>query len=56
MDPVTGALGLVGLRMAAPDVGRTVLAASAGNDVPHAGFTFLSERANSHVQRSQLGD
>jgi len=54
------ALGLVGLRMAAPEVGRTVttvLAASAGNDVLQAGFTFLSERANTEGQRrSQLGD
>lgn len=44
------ALGLVGLRLASPDVGRTVttvLAASAGNDVLQAGFTYLSERANS---------
>lgn len=43
------ALGLVGLRMAAPDVGRTVttvLAASAGNDFLQAGFTFLTNRAD----------
>ncbi len=54
------ALGLVGLRMTAPDVGRTVttvLAASAGNDVLQAGFTFLSERANTEGRRrSLLGD
>jgi len=50
------ALGLVGLRMASPDVGRTVttvLAASAGNDVLQAGFTYLTERANSEGQRKQ---
>lgn len=38
------ALGLVGLRMAAPDTGRTVttvLAASAGNDFLQAGFSRL---------------
>ena len=43
------ALGLVGLRLAAPDVGRTVttvLAASAGNDFLQAGFTYLTNRAD----------
>lgn len=54
------ALGLVGLRMAAPDVGRTVttvLAASAGNDVLQAGFTFLTERADVEGRRkAQLSD
>lgn len=50
------ALGLVGLRMASPEVGRTVttvLAASAGNDVLQAGFTYLSERANVEGRRKQ---
>ena len=50
------ALGLVGLRVAAPEVGRTVttvLAASAGNDVLQAGFTYLTERANVEGQRKQ---
>jgi len=54
------ALGLVGLRVASPDVGRTVttvLAASAGNDVLQAGFTFLTERANTEGKRlAQLSD
>lgn len=50
------ALGLVGLRVAAPEVGRTVttvLAASAGNDVLQAGFTFLTERADVEGKRKQ---
>jgi uncharacterized protein DUF1360 len=43
------ALALVGLRLHAPATGRTlatVLAASAGNDLLHAGFTWLCARAN----------
>jgi hypothetical protein len=43
------ALALVGLRLHAPATGRTlatVLAASAGNDMLHAGFTWLCARAN----------
>lgn len=42
------ALGLVGLRMAAPQTGRTVtsvLAASAGNDFLQAGFSWLCRRS-----------
>jgi hypothetical protein len=42
------ALGLVGLRTAAPTAGRTVtgvLAASAGNDFLQAGFNWLCRRA-----------
>lgn len=54
------ALGLVGLRMAAPEVGRTVttvLAASAGSDVLQAGFTYMTERANVEGKRgAQLSD
>jgi Protein of unknown function (DUF1360) len=43
-----GALALVGLRVHAPATGRTVasvLAASAGSDMLHAGFTWLCARA-----------
>lgn len=43
------ALGLVGLRLAAPGPARTVtsvLAASAGNDFLHTGFTWLCARSN----------
>jgi hypothetical protein len=42
------ALALVGLRVSAPETGRTVvtvLATSAGNDFLHAGFTWLCRRA-----------
>jgi Protein of unknown function (DUF1360) len=42
------ALGLVGLRLYAPTTGRTVstvLAASAGNDMLQAGFSWLCSRA-----------
>jgi hypothetical protein len=48
-----GALGLVGLRLHAPATGRTVagvLAASAGSDMLHAGFTWLCARANEQEQ------
>ena len=51
------ALGLVGLRLAAPEASRTVnalLAASAGNDFLQAGFTWLCATAD--TQRSKLGD
>jgi hypothetical protein len=44
------ALALVGLRLYAPAAGRTittVLAASAGNDMLHASFTWLCRQANS---------
>jgi hypothetical protein len=44
-----GALALVGLRVHAPATGRTVagvLAASAGSDMLHAGFSWLCARAN----------
>jgi hypothetical protein len=44
------ALALVGLRVSAPETGRTVvtvLAASAGNDFLQAGFTWLCGRAGS---------
>jgi hypothetical protein len=43
------ALGIVGLRVAAPDTGRTVanvLAASAANDFMQAGFRWLCKRAD----------
>jgi Protein of unknown function (DUF1360) len=43
------ALGLVGLRVASPSAGRivnAVLATSAANDFLHAGFTWLTERAD----------
>ncbi len=43
------ALGLVALRLHAPATGRTVatvLAASAGNDLVHAGFSWLCAGAN----------
>jgi hypothetical protein len=43
------ALALVGLRLHAPATGRTVatvLAASAGNDLLHAGFSWLCAGAN----------
>ncbi len=50
-------LGLVGLRMAAPDTGRTVtavLAASAGNDFLQTAFSLLTARTNS--EQAKLGD
>jgi Protein of unknown function (DUF1360) len=43
------ALALVGLRLWAPSTGRTVttvLAASAGNDMLHASFSWLCKQAN----------
>ena len=51
------ALGLVGLRMAAPETGRTVtsvLAASAGNDFLQSAFSLLTARTNS--EQAKLGD
>jgi hypothetical protein len=42
------ALGLVGLRMAAPETGQTVtavLAASAGNDFLQSGFSWLCAKS-----------
>lgn len=51
------ALGLVGLRMAAPDTGRTVtsvLAVSAGNDFLQSAFTFLAARAD--TEQAKLDD
>ena len=47
------ALGLVALRLHAPATGRTVatvLAASAGNDMLHAGFQWLCAGANSQSE------
>src|SRR3954447_9361021 len=47
------ALGLVALRLHAPNTGRTVatvLAASAGNDLLHAGFQWLCASANSQSE------
>lgn len=52
------ALALVGLRLHAPRAGRTVtavLAASAGNDVMHAAFTWLCARANERQEEAPLG-
>jgi hypothetical protein len=43
------ALALVGLRLYAPNTGRTintVLAASAGSDMFHAGFSWLCSQSN----------
>ncbi len=51
------ALGLVGLRLNAPEVGRTVttiLATSAGNDFLQSGFSWLC--AQSEVQKAQVED
>jgi hypothetical protein len=50
------ALGLVALRMHAPSTGRTVatvLAASAGNDMLHAGFQWLCAGANTRRNQSE---
>jgi hypothetical protein len=52
------ALGLVGLRLRSPGAGRTVatvLAASAGNDVFHAGFSWLCARATSQQRDADAG-
>jgi hypothetical protein len=50
------ALALVGLRLHAPATGRTVsavLAATAGSDVLHAGFSWLCARANTEQGASK---
>ena len=50
------ALGLVALRLHAPATGRTVatvLAASAGNDMLHAGFQWLCAGANTQQNDAQ---
>jgi Protein of unknown function (DUF1360) len=52
------ALGLVALRLGSPSAGRTVstvLAASAGNDFLHTGFSWLCARANTQEQESDAG-
>ena len=49
------ALALVGLRLHAPRAGRTVtavLAASAGNDLMQAGFSWLCARATTQEQEA----
>jgi hypothetical protein len=49
------ALGLVALRVHAPSTGRmvsTVLAASAGNDMLHAGFQWLCAGANTRQDQA----
>jgi hypothetical protein len=51
-----GALALVGLRLHAPRTGRTVtavLAASAGNDLFQAGFSWLCARATTRQDEAQ---
>jgi hypothetical protein len=51
------ALGLVALRMHAPATGRTVatvLAASAGNDMLHAGFSWLCAGANTRRNEAEF--
>jgi len=54
------ALSLVGLRVASPEVSRTVtsvLAASAGSDFLHSGFSYLCARTNAEQARErQMGD
>jgi hypothetical protein len=50
------ALALVGLRLYAPNTGRTVttvLAASAGSDMFHASFSWLCGRANRAKQEPE---
>jgi hypothetical protein len=52
------ALGLVGLRLHKPATARTVtavLAASAGSDFMHSGFTWICARANAQQQETQAG-
>jgi hypothetical protein len=51
------ALALVALRLRSPGAGRTVatvLAASAGNDMLHAGFQWLCAGANTRQQDAEL--
>lgn len=53
------ALALVGLRLHSPNAGRavaTVLAASAGNDVLHATFTWLCARATAQERAAAAPD
>jgi hypothetical protein len=50
------ALGLVGLRLHKPATARTVtavLAASAGSDFLHSGFTWICARANARQQEAE---
>ena len=50
------ALGLVGLRLAAPEVSRTVttvLTASAGNDFLQSGFSLLTATTNVEQAKSE---
>ena len=50
------ALALVGLRLHSPATGRTVttvLAASAGNDLLHAGFSWLCARASTQERAAE---
>jgi hypothetical protein len=50
------ALGLVALRLHAPDAGRTVtavLAASAGNDMLQAGYSWLCAWANTRQRQAE---
>jgi hypothetical protein len=52
------ALGLVGLRLHKPATARTVtavLAASAGSDFMHSGFTWICARANAQQQEAEAG-
>jgi hypothetical protein len=52
------ALGLVGLRLHKPTTARTVtavLAASAGSDFLHSGFTWICARANTQKQEAAAG-
>ena len=53
------ALGLVALRLHAPATGRTVatvLAASAGSDMLHAGFSWLCTGANTRRHEAEATD
>jgi hypothetical protein len=52
------ALALVGLRLHAPATARTVntvLAASAGNDFLHAGFSWICARASTQEREAEQG-
>jgi hypothetical protein len=52
------ALGLVGLRLHKPATARTVtavLAASAGSDVLHSGFTWICARATAQQHEAEAG-
>ena len=53
---VVTALALVGLRLHAPATARTVntvLAASAGNDCLHAGFSWICGRASAQEREAE---